>query len=67
MTAGVALIMGIANYTLSFGEVKFEGIILGTVAAVVVYHLMNGLEKLRGSGSSTKAEATKSSEKASAG
>ncbi|MBX3116759.1 MAG: NCS2 family nucleobase:cation symporter [Cryobacterium sp.] len=48
MTAGVALIMGIANYTLSFGEVKFEGIILGTVAAVVVYHLMNLLSKLRG-------------------
>ncbi len=48
MTAGIALIMGIANYTLSFGEVKFEGIILGTVAAVVVYHLMNLLSKLRG-------------------
>ncbi|HRN30429.1 MAG TPA: solute carrier family 23 protein, partial [Terrimesophilobacter sp.] len=50
MTAGVALVMGIANYTLAFGEVKFEGIILGTVAAVVVYHLMNVIEKLRGTG-----------------
>jgi NCS2 family nucleobase:cation symporter-2 len=48
MTAGVALVMGIANYTLAFGEVKFEGIILGTVAAVVVYHLMNVLGKWRG-------------------
>src|SRR5690606_7862801 len=44
MTAGIALVMGIANYTLAFGEVKFEGIILGTVAAVVVYHLMNSIE-----------------------
>lgn len=50
MTAGVALVMGIANYTLAFGEVKFEGIILGTVAAVVVYHLMSIIEKLRGTG-----------------
>ena len=48
MTAGVALVMGIANYTLAFGEVKFEGIILGTVAAVVIYHLMNALGKWRG-------------------
>lgn len=48
MTAGIALVMGIANYTLSFGEVKFEGIILGTVAAVVVYHLMNSISKLTG-------------------
>lgn len=57
MTAGVALVMGIANYTLAFGEVKFEGIILGTVAAVVIYHLMNGLERLRGGAPSTgKAE-----------
>jgi NCS2 family nucleobase:cation symporter-2 len=48
MTAGVALVMGIANYTLAFGVVKFEGIILGTVAAVVIYHLMNALGKWRG-------------------
>ena len=48
MTAGVALVMGVANYTLAFGDVKFEGIIMGTVAAVVIYHLMNALERLRG-------------------
>ncbi|HRQ00259.1 MAG TPA: solute carrier family 23 protein [Terrimesophilobacter sp.] len=54
MTAGVALVMGIANYTLAFGEVKFEGIILGTVAAVVVYHLMNVIEKLRGTGGDSR-------------
>src|SRR5690606_15594525 len=48
MTAGVALVMGIANYTRTLGEVKFECIIRGTVAAVVVYHLMNTVETLRG-------------------
>src|SRR5690554_2073612 len=48
MTAGVALVMGIANYTLIFGEAEFGGIIMGTVAAVVIYHLMNAIGKWRG-------------------
>ena len=48
LTAGVALIMGIADFTLNAGEVTFGGIILGTVAAIVVYHLMSGIERLRG-------------------
>ena len=48
MAAGVALVMGIAGYALTFGQAQFSGIIMGTVAAVVVYHLMNGLEKWRG-------------------
>ncbi len=48
MTAGVALVMGIANYTLVFGDAEFGGIILGTVAAVVIYHLMNAIGKWRG-------------------
>jgi uracil-xanthine permease len=48
LTAGIALIMGIANFTISAGDVAFTGIVLGTVAALVVYHLMNGLGKLRG-------------------
>ena len=30
------------------GAIEFSGIILGTVAALVVYHLMNGLARLRG-------------------
>lgn len=55
MTAGVALVMGIANYTLAFGEVKFEGIILGTVASVVIYHLMSVIGKLRGTDEPSKA------------
>jgi uracil-xanthine permease len=48
MTAGVALVMGIANYTLVFGQAEFGGIILGTVAAVIIYHVMNALGKWRG-------------------
>ena len=48
LTAGIALIMGIANFTIVLGDVEFTGIVLGTGAAIVVYHLMNGLGKLRG-------------------
>ncbi|WP_411698414.1 uracil-xanthine permease family protein [Conyzicola sp.] len=48
LTAGVALIMGIADFTINLGELTFSGIVLGTVAAIVVYHLMNGIAKLRG-------------------
>ncbi|TPW72283.1 uracil-xanthine permease family protein [Schumannella sp. 10F1B-5-1] len=48
LTAGVALIMGIANFTLEAGAMQFTGIILGTVAAIVVYHLMSVIGRLRG-------------------
>lgn len=48
LTAGIALIMGIANFTFSFGGATFGGIIAGTVAAVVVYHLMNAIGRARG-------------------
>ncbi|GAA4266118.1 uracil-xanthine permease family protein [Frondihabitans peucedani] len=48
LTAGVALIMGIANFTVAFGGATFGGIILGTVAAVVIYHLMNSIGRARG-------------------
>lgn len=47
-TAAVALIIGIADFTMSFGSVVFNGIALGTIAAIGVYHLMTGLAKLRG-------------------
>ena len=48
LTAGIALILGIANFTFAIGDVTFTGIILGTVAAIVVYHLMNTVGRLRG-------------------
>lgn len=47
-TAATALIIGIANYTWQFGDVVFNGIALGTIAAIVIYHLMNVLGRVRG-------------------
>lgn len=47
-TAAIALIVGIANYTWVVGEMRFEGIALGTAAALLVYHVMNALSKWRG-------------------
>jgi len=48
-TAAVALVIGIGNLTLTFGDdVQFTGIALGSVAAVVVYHAMTVIDRLRG-------------------
>jgi NCS2 family nucleobase:cation symporter-2 len=51
-TAATALIVGIADFTWSMsvggGELSFNGIALGTIAAIVIYHLMNGVGRLRG-------------------
>ena len=63
LTAGVALIMGIADFTINLGQLTFSGIVLGTVAAIVVYHLMNTIAKLRGT--DAQAPAVDGSEKTS--
>lgn len=47
-TAATALIIGIANFTFQIGTVAFNGIALGTIAAIVIYHFMNGIAKARG-------------------
>ncbi|SDY89337.1 uracil-xanthine permease [Micromonospora pattaloongensis] len=47
MTAAVAVIIGAANYTLSWGDLSFNGIALGTAAAIAVYHLMRLVARLR--------------------
>jgi uracil-xanthine permease len=47
-TAAVALIIGVADYTWTIGQLQFAGIALGTAAALVVYHGMNALAKWRG-------------------
>ena len=47
-TAAVALVIGIGNLTLTFGELTVTGIALGTIAAVVVFHVMSAIERLRG-------------------
>lgn len=48
ITAAVSLIVGIANYTWIAGELTFEGIALGTFAALGIYHLMRWAAKLVG-------------------
>lgn len=47
-TAATALIVGIADFTFNIGTVTFNGIALGTIAAIAVYHVMTGVAKLRG-------------------
>jgi uracil-xanthine permease len=54
--AGVGLIVAIANFTLGAGQVSFGGIVLGTVATLVIYHLMDALERLRGRGAAARAD-----------
>ncbi len=47
-TAAVALIIGVANFTWVAGSLTFEGIALGTAAALIIYHGMSALAKWRG-------------------
>ncbi|PII84824.1 nitrate reductase [Leucobacter sp. OLJS4] len=47
-TAAIPLIVGIADFTIKIDAVVFNGIALGTVSAILIYHLMNGLGRLRG-------------------
>ncbi|MWB98028.1 uracil-xanthine permease family protein [Agromyces seonyuensis] len=47
-TAGTALIIAIADFTLQLGTLTFNGIALGTIAAIVIYHVMHAIAKARG-------------------
>ena len=47
-TAAVALVVGIANYTWSPGALVFEGIALGTAAALIAYHGMHAINRWTG-------------------
>ncbi|TFB72622.1 nitrate reductase [Cryobacterium glaciale] len=46
-TAATALVIGIADFTLNAGTLSFNGIALGTVAAIAIYHLMTWLGRIR--------------------
>ncbi|MCW2841773.1 MAG: nitrate reductase [Aeromicrobium sp.] len=46
-TAAVALVIGIGNLTITTGDMQFTGIALGTIAAIVVFHAMSTMERLR--------------------
>lgn len=47
-TAATALIIGIGDFTLNLGQLTFNGIALGTIAAIAVYHVMNSIARVRG-------------------
>ncbi len=48
LTAATALVVAIAPFTFTVGTVSFNGIALGTVAAIVVYHAMTAVARVRG-------------------
>jgi uracil-xanthine permease len=48
-TAGVALVIGIADFTWVIGDLTFAGIALGTAAALLIFHGMTGIARARGS------------------
>lgn len=58
MTAAIALIIGIADFTWQIGDLIFTGIALGSIAALVVYHGMRGLGALRGNRSESELSTT---------
>lgn len=47
-TAAVAMVIAIANYTWHVGEMTFEGIALGSFAAIAIYHVMRAISRWRG-------------------
>jgi uracil-xanthine permease len=46
-TAATALVVGIADFTFTAGDLTFNGIALGTIAAIVVFHVMRLVEGVR--------------------
>ena len=48
-TAGVALVIGIADFTWVIGDLTFAGIALGTAAALLIFHGMTAIARVRGS------------------
>jgi uracil-xanthine permease len=46
-TAATALVIGVADFTFTAGDLSFNGIALGTIAAIVVFHVMSAVERLR--------------------
>lgn len=42
-SAAIGLIIGIADYTWKVGDVTFSGIALGTLAVLVIYHVMRAI------------------------
>ena len=49
-TAAVSFVVGIANFTVNAGQMQFGGIVLGTIAALVIYHAGNAISRARKTG-----------------
>ncbi|AZC12896.1 MULTISPECIES: solute carrier family 23 protein [unclassified Microbacterium] len=49
-TAAVALVVAIAGFTLEWGDFQLGAIVLGTAAALVIYHLGNAVARWRRTG-----------------
>lgn len=47
-TAAVPLVIGIAGFTWTAGDLEFGAIALGTAAALVIYHVMGAIGRWRG-------------------
>lgn len=48
MTASVVMIVGIADFTFAAGEVQFNGIAIGSIAVLVLYHGLKAIGKATG-------------------
>ncbi len=48
MTAAVAITIGAANYTIRAGNYEFNGIALGSIGAIVIYRLLQGMSRPEG-------------------
>jgi xanthine/uracil permease len=46
--AAVGLIMAIADFTFTLGEMTFGGVTVGTITALALYHIMKSIGKARG-------------------
>ena len=49
-TVAVAFVIAIAGFTMNLGTLSFGAIVLGTVAALVIYHLGNAIARARKTG-----------------
>lgn len=48
MIAAIVMIIGIANFQFAISGIQFNGIAIGTVVVLVVYHVMKAIGKLTG-------------------
>ena len=48
MTAAIPMVVGIADFTFSAGNVTFNGIAIGSIACLVLYHGLKAIGKARG-------------------